>query len=332
MAKPDWGALQDQFLAEHAKTGISPKEWCEARGLNYTSARRYIKNPPAQSAQKTAQKKVRSAQAESAVSSGQQGLQTSPAQHSCNAYAQSIDPRSYGLNDMQWKFVTEYLIDLDKTAAYKRAGYKSQGETAAAAARRLYRNVSVNRAIRDALDLRAQRMAITQDSVLQWWWDIATADATQLTEHHRACCRNCWGFGHNYQWRDVVEFEERSAEAKAKKGREPNDAGGYGFDATMDPNPDCPRCNGAGLSRTVFHDTRDITGPARRLFAGVKEGKFGLEVITRNQDEAMKLVAQHLGMLKNKMELSGPDGGPVQTETTNLTPQEAADVYKKMMG
>lgn len=56
MAKPDWGALQDQFLADHAKTGISPKEWCEAQGLNYTSARRYIKKP---AAQKTAQKEVR---------------------------------------------------------------------------------------------------------------------------------------------------------------------------------------------------------------------------------------------------------------------------------
>lgn len=55
MAKPDWGALQNQFLTEHAKTKISPKAWCEAKGLNYTSARRYIKLPAqndAQSAQK----------------------------------------------------------------------------------------------------------------------------------------------------------------------------------------------------------------------------------------------------------------------------------------
>lgn len=43
MAKPDWGALQHQFLAEHAKTGISPKDWCAAHGLNYSSAKRYIK-------------------------------------------------------------------------------------------------------------------------------------------------------------------------------------------------------------------------------------------------------------------------------------------------
>lgn len=43
MAKPDWGALQHQFLAEHAKTGIPPKDWCAAQGLNYSSAKRYIK-------------------------------------------------------------------------------------------------------------------------------------------------------------------------------------------------------------------------------------------------------------------------------------------------
>lgn len=43
MAKPDWGELQQRFLSEHAKTGISPKEWCEAQGLNYSTAKRYIK-------------------------------------------------------------------------------------------------------------------------------------------------------------------------------------------------------------------------------------------------------------------------------------------------
>lgn len=56
MAKPDWSELQKQFLSDHAKSGISPKEWCEDQGLNYATARRYIKKPAAQSAQKTAQK------------------------------------------------------------------------------------------------------------------------------------------------------------------------------------------------------------------------------------------------------------------------------------
>ncbi|HFW4798211.1 TPA: hypothetical protein ACIBS5_003644 [Salmonella enterica subsp. diarizonae serovar 60-67:z35:-] len=43
MAKVNWEDKQQQFLDEHARTGISPKDWCEAQGLNYKSAKRYIK-------------------------------------------------------------------------------------------------------------------------------------------------------------------------------------------------------------------------------------------------------------------------------------------------
>lgn len=42
MARKDWGELQKQFLSEHAKTGISPEEWCTDQGLNYNTAKRYI--------------------------------------------------------------------------------------------------------------------------------------------------------------------------------------------------------------------------------------------------------------------------------------------------
>jgi hypothetical protein len=51
MAKHDWKALQAEFLAENAATGITAQQWCENRGLNYQSARRYIKPRAAQSAQ-----------------------------------------------------------------------------------------------------------------------------------------------------------------------------------------------------------------------------------------------------------------------------------------
>lgn len=327
MAKPDWGALQHQFLAEHAKSGISPKEWCDAQGLNYSSARRYIKKP---TAQKTAQKKVRNAQTEQPSTTAQHEQSPTDAQNDVLEGAQPFNLRNYGLNDMQVRFVEEYLIDLNRTAAYKRAGYKGEGNTAYVNASRLLRNAKVSQAIRDALDERSRRVKVTQDEVLKWWWDIATADATQLTEHHRGCCRYCWGLGHNYQWRDVVEFEERLAEALAKKGKEPNDRGGYGYDSTVDPNPDCPRCNGVGIGRSVFHDTRDLTGAERRLFAGIKEGKAGLEVLTRNQDEAMKMVAQHLGMLKTKTELSGPNGEPIQhhhsVSAEDLTDEQLAAI------
>ncbi|HEA2015346.1 TPA: hypothetical protein RVG17_001855 [Escherichia coli] len=70
MAKPDWGALQHQFLAEHAKTGISPKDWCAAQGLNYSSAKRYIKVTTygANSQKKTANKSANSQKEKGGVS------------------------------------------------------------------------------------------------------------------------------------------------------------------------------------------------------------------------------------------------------------------------
>ncbi len=44
MAKQDWSKLQAEFLIAHEKTNVSVKDWCEAQGLKYTSARRYIKS------------------------------------------------------------------------------------------------------------------------------------------------------------------------------------------------------------------------------------------------------------------------------------------------
>ncbi|PSU24691.1 terminase [Photobacterium phosphoreum] len=63
----DWKQLQLQFLADNDKTSITAKEWCHERGLNYQSARRYIKMRTAQN--KTAQfNNVRNAQSGTAQS------------------------------------------------------------------------------------------------------------------------------------------------------------------------------------------------------------------------------------------------------------------------
>lgn len=103
MAKPDWGVLQQRFLSDHAVTGVSPKEWCEAQGLNYATARRHIKKPNAQTAQKTAQKKLRTAQKEKCA-------------------VELVDDD--GLTAQQRRFVAEYLKDSNATQAAIRAGYQ----------------------------------------------------------------------------------------------------------------------------------------------------------------------------------------------------------------
>lgn len=62
MAKHDWKALQAEFLRDNAATGITAQQWCENRGLNYQSARRYIKPRAAQSAQNKQRNTAHSAQ------------------------------------------------------------------------------------------------------------------------------------------------------------------------------------------------------------------------------------------------------------------------------
>ncbi|QQB19331.1 terminase [Aeromonas jandaei] len=83
MAKTDWAQLNAEYLREHEATGISAKDWCDSRGLNYNSARRYLKSrgqspaqpekyrAAAQSAQSEVRKTAQSAQ--SAQPKGNEG-------------------------------------------------------------------------------------------------------------------------------------------------------------------------------------------------------------------------------------------------------------------
>ncbi|HII3745369.1 TPA: terminase [Pasteurella multocida] len=45
MAKINWKALQIEYIRANAKTGISVKDWCAKKGLNLSTAKRYIKKP-----------------------------------------------------------------------------------------------------------------------------------------------------------------------------------------------------------------------------------------------------------------------------------------------
>lgn len=80
----------------------------------------------------------------------------------------------------QEAFVREYLIDLNATAAYKRAGYAAKGHAAESAAERLLRNVEVQSAVSKAQRSRANRLEITADRVLQELARIAFFDPRKL--------------------------------------------------------------------------------------------------------------------------------------------------------
>ncbi|MGC7559343.1 terminase [Pasteurella sp. PK-2025] len=43
--KINWKALQIEYIRANAKTGVSVKDWCAKKGLNLSTAKRYIKKP-----------------------------------------------------------------------------------------------------------------------------------------------------------------------------------------------------------------------------------------------------------------------------------------------
>jgi phage terminase small subunit len=70
------------------------------------------------------------------------------------------------LTAKQQRFVAEYLIDLNATAAYKRAGYEGKGKSAENAASRLLGNVGVAEAVNIAIDKRSNDLGIDAKYVL----------------------------------------------------------------------------------------------------------------------------------------------------------------------
>jgi phage terminase small subunit len=211
------------------------------------------------------------------------------------------------LTAKQKKFVAEYLIDLNATQAAVRAGYSAKN--ADKIGPELLGKTRVAEAIQAAMQKREQRTEITQDMVLQRWWAIATADPNEIIHLRRLCCRHCFGIDHSYQWRDEEEYEaavQAEIVAAAAEGREPvqlSDAGGYGFDKLLRPHPKCPTCRGEGRVDLYMADTRDLSGAAKLLYAGLKQTQAGIEIKMQDQGKALENVARHLGMFVDKQEI-----------------------------
>ena len=303
MAKPDWGALQDQFLAEHAKTGISPKDWCQAQGLNYASAKRYIKvtSYGAKSQKESAKKGANSQKGNHAKESAkpEPEAQKKTAPERCPAPLSA--PEDFGLSDQQMIFAQHVVEGKTRVEAYRLAGYTGKGNAAYVTASQLLRNPKVSRYVHHLRNERQRRYAAELDDVIGQLTAIINADPNEISQYRRVNCRYCWGVEHKYQWRDIAEQLAAERKAEADGAHPPDTSGGIGFVDNGDPNPECPRCNGEGVGEPFFADTRDLEGDARYLLQGVKLGKFGIEILTADKDSARKELAR-LILLRNTSE------------------------------
>lgn len=196
-----------------------------------------------------------------------------------------FDPGEFWLSDQQALFVFWYVKTKNRVESYKKAGYKCTGDTAYAAASRLYRNVKVSRAIKALAKRIRQRYTADLDEIVDQLVAITRADPNLVSQYRRVNCRFCWGEENKYQWRDESEYEAALSKA-AENGKPPPEDGGIGFIDNADPNPDCPRCQGEGKGQMIINDTRDLEGDELTYYLGVKQTKNGLEVLTESKQAA----------------------------------------------
>jgi hypothetical protein len=69
--------------------------------------------------------------------------------------------------------------------------------------------------------------------------------------------------------------------------------------------------------------------PAETRYAikSIKFTKNGPEIVMHDKLAAIKMIGQYYGLFSERIELSGPGGGPVELITGNMSPKEAADAY-----
>ncbi|EOU0885795.1 terminase small subunit, partial [Escherichia coli] len=244
MSRPDWGALQQEYIAEYTRSGISPVAWCEARGLNYATARRYIKKPPKNAQtemRKTAQKSAQKKSAQTAQKRNGKSQEKKPVSDAYlnegDAEEISFCPDEFGVSDQQAKFAMLVAQGKKLVEAYRLAGYESEGNAAYVTASQLLRNPKVFRAISYFRNQYQKRYTADLDLLVSQLMAIVQADPNQLAQFRRVNCRYCWGENHHYQWRDIAEFDKAAAQA-SRDGKPEPEYGGLGFVDNAIPNPD----------------------------------------------------------------------------------------------
>jgi phage terminase small subunit len=191
-----------------------------------------------------------------------------------------------GLSKRQVLFT--HLIVANPTASGTKCAIDA-GYSPASAAESASENLKLSKvqdAIQDRRDQLAAAAGLTPELILREMLQVALADPNDLVRVVRTCCQLCW----------AIE------------------------DAELPPNPKCSACKGEGLSFVRIADTSKLKGAARRLYAGAVQTKDGVKVLMRDQDAALRYLADYLGMLnKSKGEISGPGGGPIPLAAALVT-------------
>lgn len=215
------------------------------------------------------------------------------------------------------RFVAEYLIDYNGQRAAIAAGFSPK--TARQAASQLLAMPEVQAQVQARQKDLVEKLEDMQVFVLADLMHVASADPRELSEHWRVACRYCWGKKHRYHrrasereeaYRTWLEAEAAKAELDPPgKPDKFDELGGVGYSTNLDPNPECPECDGQGISHTVMKDTRDLSERGRRLYDGVEVTQHGIKIRGRSRSEAVLNIGKHFGMFAQKVKLGAESEG-----------------------
>lgn len=244
-----------------------------------------------------------------------------------------------GLTAKQVAFCDHYARYRNATQAYTAAfDTNASYDTRRNEGARLIVRPDIQRAIKARSLAAVNDVGVDVGWLLNHFLAIATADPRELIGLKVGCCRFCYGEGHLYQWREreyleaIAKAEFNATNYPDRKEPLPDIAGGFGFNATHPPHPDCPQCHGEGQERFVPRDTDNLSDQALLLYGGVKAKKDGYEIIIADRTKAAELVGRILGAFNDKVKISGAIGGLMAVaDLRNVDPQEAAKAYRDLI-
>jgi phage terminase small subunit len=201
------------------------------------------------------------------------------------------------------------------------------------AASRISNLPAVQQRYQEIMQQRALELVVDIREALQWQFDIATADPNDVIYTIKRACRNCYGLGHKFQWKDEEEYIQACVDAIDGKKLPPTDDGGYGYTKALEPVVSCPECLGQGQLDVVTNDTTKLQGKARKLFKGVEYKNGAWVVQLHDQQKAWEMVCRMLGGFDDRLTLEMNQrrkGNVYPNDVVNET--DAAKAYNSLIG
>lgn len=202
--------------------------------------------------------------------------------------------------DRRERFIRRFLVHQNAARAYREAGYQD-GPGTRQSAHRLLTSAYIQGRLEEERQRLLKALDVTVDDVVRRFREIAFADIANVVGLHIRACRFCYGRRNAYpsrtadEYRACLEQTRKDSASLSIKESGGSPEGGYEYDANLPPSPDCPECDGEGIPRIVFKDTRLFTDSERAVFAGAVETRYGVNYRFHNQMVALHELAKRIG-------------------------------------